>query len=273
MPPRQSFQPPSQPQRPQRSFTPQAPHYNYNAIPGTHPHSPHFQQHPSGHYEVVPPPQTGPNDGHSGHNPYDFIVNPNAQTRPGLNFALLNGSLLTRVALLGGALVVIMIVAAVLISSFSPKGPTTGMISIAERQQEMIRVSSNALQNQQIVSADAMNFVANVEASVTSSQMQVTGYLSAHGKKLNNKALSLDQSSATDAQLANAATANNFDSAITQNMIDQLQTYESLLQTTFNQTSSIEAKAVLQSSYNSANLLLKQAKALQQELNGGQGSS
>lgn len=263
MPPRSPYQP-SQPQtqQPQRSFNPQTPHLGYGS-----PSSQHFQRHESGHYEVVPTPQPIQNDGRSGHNPYDFIVNPNSQTRPGLGLSsLLGGSLMGRVALLGGGLVVIMIVVAVLMSALSPKSVTPELISITQRQQEIIRVSTAAVN--QTTSSDAKNFVTNVEASVTTSQVQVIAYLASHGQKLNNKTLGLDKDPQTDAQLTNAATANNYDSAVTQNMITQLQNYEGQLQTAFNATSSVTLKATLQNNYNTANLLLKQAQTLQAELNG-----
>jgi hypothetical protein len=73
MPPNQHNQPPQPTPQPQRSFTPQAPHFDYNSAP----HPQQFQQHPNGQYEVVPAP-TPNNSRQSGHNPYDFIVNPNS---------------------------------------------------------------------------------------------------------------------------------------------------------------------------------------------------
>jgi hypothetical protein len=223
----------------------------------------HLQQHESGHYEVVPPLPSAQNGGRSGHNPYDFIMNPNAV--PNKSVGPLGGStFLMRIALLIGGLVVLFIIAGVLITKLSPKGSTPGMISIAERQQEIIRVSTAAAQ--QATSTDAKNFVANVELSVTSSQQQILSYLSLNGTKVNGKTLALDQSSATDTQLANAATANNYDSAVTQNLIAQLEEYESLLQNTYKQSTGQHAKTLLQNNFTGAELLLRQAKALSTEL-------
>lgn len=179
--------------------------------------------------------------------------------------ALFGGSALARVALLGGALVIIMIVVATLMSALSPKSVTPQLISIAQRQQEIIRVSTAAVNL--TTSSDAKNFVSNVNASVTSSQLQVTTYLVGHKKKLSAKTLALDQSAQTDTQLANAATANNYDSAVTQIMISELQNYESQLQTAFNLTHSTTLKPILQSNFTTADALIKQAKALQTELN------
>jgi len=261
MPPRQSFQPPSQPQQPQRSFTPQSPHYGYGAQD-----TQHFQQHPSGHYEVLPPPQSNPNNGHSGHNPYDFIVNPNTSTHPGSGMGSLFGgnAFLMRIAVLVGGAVVLIIVATLVISALTPKGDKPGLISIAQRQQEIVRVATAA--GQQTTSQDAKNFIANVQMSVSSDQYKTLGYLTTHGTKLGGKALALDQSTTTDSQLADAATANNYDSAVTENLSQQLQVYQNLLSSTFSDTNSKTAQALLQGEYNNAGTLIKQAKALEQEL-------
>jgi hypothetical protein len=179
-----------------------------------------------------------------------------------------SGSLGMRIGLLAGGAVVLMIVAAIVISALTPKGDTAGLTSIAQRQQEMVRVTTAALQQSQVDSQDAKNFVTNVELCAASDQQQLLAFMGTHGTKLSSKTLALDQSTATDTQLANAATANNFDSAITANLVQQLQAYESLLSTTYHQTSNTQTHTLLQSSYNNASLLIKQAKALQQELGG-----
>ncbi|HEY4161195.1 MAG TPA: hypothetical protein VGM08_03980 [Candidatus Saccharimonadales bacterium] len=260
MPPRQNYQPPGQPvppQQPQRSFTPQAPHYAF----GT-PAEQHFHQHPSGHYEVVPSLPAAQNNDQSGHNPYEFIINPNSA--PAKGGRLLGDKFIRNVVLAVAGLAVLVIGAAVAISALTPKGSVQGMTSIAERQQELIRVSTAAMQ--QASSSDTKNFVTNLELDITSDQQQIVGYLGTHGTKLNSTELGLDQSAQTDTQLADAATANNYDSAVTQNLTGQLQTYETLLQTTYNQTSSTDAKKLLKTTFNNSDLLLKQAQALGQEL-------
>jgi len=250
---------PPQPQ--QRSFTPQAPHYGF----GT-PAEQHFHQHPNGQYEVVPPLPAAQNNDQNGHNPYEFIINPN--TAPAKSGGLLSGLLgdkFIRNAILAVAgLAVLVIGAAIAISALAPKGSVPGMTSIAERQQELIRVSTAAVQ--QAGSSDTKNFVTNLELDVTSDQQQILGYLGAHGTKINSKVLGLDQSAQTDTQLADAATANNYDSAVVQNLTGQLQTYKNLAQSTYNQTTNHDARTLLQHMLNHADLLLKQAQALGQEL-------
>jgi hypothetical protein len=222
----------------------------------------HFQQHPSGQYEVVPPPMPGQNTGHSGHNPYDFIVNPNAvKARTGFGGG---GSFIKRIVLLAVGVVALFVIGGILISSLAPKGSVPGLISIAERQQEIIRVSTAA--TQLATTQDGQNLVNNVEVSVTTSQQRLLAYLAAHGVKVGTGTLGSDYSSQTNATLANAAAANDYDLAVAQNLSLQLQAYKALLQSTFKLASNKQTQLLLQSDYNGANLLLKQANKLITEL-------
>jgi hypothetical protein len=254
--PEQHHQPtPSAPQ-PQRSFTPQAPHYGYNANPQVPPQP---QHNPTGQYEVLPPLPGVQNNGHTGHNPYEFIVNPNTPKRRSSLFG--GDAFLTRIALIAGGAVVLMIIAGVIISALGPKSITPSMLAIAQRQQEIIRISTDAYTKAS--SDDAKNFTTNVEASVTSSQQQTLTYLAGHGmKKVSPKVLALDQDAQADATLASAITAGTYDTAVVQNLTGQLQAYEQLLQTTFKQTTSKTTRQILQTDFTAANLLLEQAKAL-----------
>ncbi len=260
MPPSQNYQQSEQP-APQQSgqppeYTPRAPHYGF----GT-PADQRFHQNSSGHYEVVPPLPAGQNNDQSGHNPYDFIINPNSA--PPKRDNLLGDKFIRNVALAFAGLAVLVIGAAVALSALTPKGSVPGMTSIAERQQELIRVATAA--TQQAGSSDAKNFVTNVEIDITSDQQQVLGYLSAHGAKLGSKTLGIDQNAQTDTQLANAATANNYDPTVAQALASELQTYEGLLKTTYGQTSNPDAEKLLKTTFNNADILLVQAQALEKE--------
>jgi len=251
MPPNQHPQPsPQGGQQPQR----QAPHYDYNTLP----HPQQLQQHPSGQYEVVPTPQVAPNNGHTGHNPYEFIVNP-VQPRRGMG-AFGGKTPWKGIALIGGALVVVMIVVAVIINGAAPKGSVPGLTSAAQRQQEIIRIATEATKT--ATGQDTLNFAANVEFSIASSQQQTLTYLQEHGTKLKTKQLALNKDLKTDELLTNAQTAGTYDTTVVQTLTAQLQTYEGILQSTNSQTSSKSAKQLLQTSFVSAEKLLEQAKNL-----------
>ena len=228
---------------------PQAPQPVYSDTP---------VQNPSGQYEVVPPLPVNVNNGHTGHNAYEFIMAPPA---PKHKLSLgTSKSFLLRIALIVGSAVVLMIIAAFALSAFAPKGATPGLTAIAARQQEIIRIATAA--TDQTTGQDTANFVANVTASLTSSQQQVINYLAERGTTLGQKTLAADQDSSTDTLLANAASANTYDSAVAQTLTSQLQTYTDLLRTTYHQTSNKQTQALLQTGYSGAALLLTQAKAL-----------
>jgi len=178
--------------------------------------------------------------------------------------SLSSPGVLFKMALLVGGLVILMIVVAVVISSLGPKSSTPGLESIAERQQEIMRVATEAAAQTQ--NQDAKNFVANVNATVSSSQTNVIKYLSAHGTKLGGKQLNFDKNTQTDTQLTAALSANNYDGAVTQQLTSQLQTYDTLLQTTFSQSSNTALKQMLQADYAGNQLLLQQSKAVEAEL-------
>lgn len=219
------------------------------------------QQNSNGQYEVVPPITAVPNTGSSGHNPYEFIVASTAgQTRTRFGLGLASGSFLMRLGLILGGVIVLAITAAILVSIFAPKGSTPGLTQAAEQQEEIIRVSG--LATKQVTGQDAGNFVANVNITIASSQQQVIAYLGNHGVKIPPKTLALSKNSQTDMLLANAASAGNYDSVVAQTLADEIKTYQNLLHTTYQQTSSPQAKQLLQSSFNSANTLLKQYQLL-----------
>jgi len=217
------------------------------------------QQTANGQYAVVPPPSV---TGHpSGHNPYEFIVAPGVAPKHRLNLLGNSSSpFLVRIGLIVGGAVMLMILAAIVISALAPKGSTPGLTAIAQRQQEIIRIAAAA--TTQATGQDTKNFVANTELTITSDQQKVITYLGSHGTKLDTKQLALDKNAQADTLLTKAATANNYDSAVTQNLTSQLQMYKELLQKTFNQTSSKAAKQLVQSAFAHSDKLLAQAKAI-----------
>ncbi len=169
-------------------------------------------------------------------------------------------SFLMRIALLLGGALILLIVTIVIASALAPKSSVPDLIAVAQRQQEIDRVSGNA--NGQATSQDVANFAANVNVSITSSQQQLIAYLAQHRTTLSSKLLAGDQNPKTDAALTNAASANNYDAVLVQNLTQQLKTYEGLLKITFNQTSNNQTKQLMQACFATASKLLQQAKLL-----------
>lgn len=228
---------------------PQQPNYGVSSAPVTS---------ANGQYEVVPPLPVGNNAGHSGHNPYEFIVNPNTARKSGGLFG--GDKFLQKIAILVGGAILLMVIAGTLISAFGPKQNSSATLSaVAAQQQEIIRVAT--LGAGQASSAAAKNLATNVEVSVASNQTKVIAYLASKGTKLGTKQLALDQNAKTDATLANATATSTYDTAIEQILTNQLTSYSQTLRTAYGQSKNVAAKKILSDSYSSAATLLKQAQA------------
>jgi len=157
-----------------------------NGYPPQYPQGGQPQQPQYGSHEVLPPLT---NTGASGHNPYEFIMNPASKKR-GLGFGGGGGAGKKFVIIACVAVLVIVLIAATLMSALAPKGSTPALISIAQHQQEIIRIADDA--SDKVSTQNAANFVINAELTVTTSQTEVLTYLRSHsGKKLNSKTLSL----------------------------------------------------------------------------------
>lgn len=193
----------------------------------------------------------------SGHNPYEFIINPATPKRPGFFSGPSFGK---RIALVGGMLVILMIIISMVMSALGPKDVTTQFIKLDQQQEEIIRVASNAVE--QAGNQDVKNFLTNTEASITSNQLQVNQYLVDHHHKVSPKLLALGKNADTDTLLANAAAANNYNQVALQIITTDLQSYATLLQSTYQQAPGSASKAILQKSYVAAQLLIAQAKAV-----------
>jgi hypothetical protein len=216
------------------------------------------QQAPNGQYDIVPPLPAGQNTGHSGHNPYEFIVNPATPKRSGRMFS--GNKFVIQIALLLGGVLVLVIIGAIVISALAPKSNTADLESLVETQAELVRVASEGAG--QASAQDVQNFVANLELSLSSNQTQLTNYLTAHGATLNSKQLASKQNSQTDTLLTNAIATNTYDSALMTTLNSELTNYQAAIQATYKLTMVTKTKQLLQAEYTAASLLLQQAKTV-----------
>ena len=215
------------------------------------------QQEANGQYSVVPARPASVANGAGGHNPYEFIMN---STAPPKRSFVNSGSLLVRLSLIVGALVVVVIIAVVVASSLAPKGSVPGMLSMVSRQQEILRIAADA--NKKAVGQDTRNFVANVQAAITTDRLQITGFASGHGGNITPQVLAADRSTTTDTLLLNAASTNTYDTAAARNLAEQLQDYQTLALNTYKQAKNKQSKQILQTAYGNATRLLKQSEPL-----------
>lgn len=226
-------------QLPPRGQTPQ---YGINSVP---------QQAPNGQYEVLPTPAVTGRP--TGHNPYEFIVNPNTPAKSRFSFG--GSGFGKKIAVIVGGGVLLMIVIAVIGSLiFSKKDLTPQLTSLAQQQQEIIRVA--IMGTSQATAQSTRNFAVTTQAAMLTSQQQIVGYLGTTGTTLSTKDLSVTKSAETDKTLAAALATSTFDTAVRQNLTTQLSLYEDKLESALAATSNAKLKTILTTNKAAAQLLL-----------------
>jgi hypothetical protein len=188
-------------------------------------------------------------------NPYDFILNPNAnQKKPAAANASGPMRLLLGIGLIGGILLIV----GLALTQFLPKG-TSGesLVGLIQQQQEIIRVSTQAQQTAQ--SETIKGFAYTVNLSVSTSQQQLQGYATKAGTKIDPKQLSLKQDATTDKLLENAKATSTYDSAVKKVLSTLLQDYLDQLKETYKQTSNANLKKILDANFSAGKTLIIQA--------------
>lgn len=237
--PQPSYGPPP-PQPAQQPF--QSP--NYGPAPGT----------PQQSYDTLPTPT--PVSHPSGHNPYEFIVNPNTPKHKSLS-----GDKFIRQVLFGLiALAVLFGLGGLAANKLIPNknaGPT--MILLVQEQHELARISR--LAPVKAKSQATKNLAVNTLSSMTTAQNETVTYLGKAGIKVGEKALLGKQDSKTDALFTTAQTTSTFDETFKSTVTAQLTAYTKDIQMAYKETSSATTKKLLAKNYKAATLLLKQAAA------------
>lgn len=197
------------------------------------------------------PAPTGPHPGN-----YDFIMNPGSAAQPKSSLPGAN-SMLMRVAVVSVIIIVLLVGFSFVKSLLSGSTDLTPYVTVAQDQQALIHLTTNAL-TQPDISATNKTFSATTQLTVTSSQSQLFKYLTNNKKKLASKQLNLKVSSATDTQLATAESATTFNTTYKQVMQTELNTYMNDLKAAYQQSSGKKGRALLSSDFDQAQLLANQ---------------
>lgn len=162
-----------------------------------------------------------PNPNEPGHDPYAFFMEPQKAPR---NSLFGGGASNQKLFMIAGAIVVFLILVVFLVS-LSAGGNKGGsqLLSLAQSQQEVIRVAKDGTKNAQ--STDLKYFAATTVISVTSDQRLLLADMAKSGKKVKPKDLDLGRNPQTDQALAAALAANTYDSTFASSMDSQLGDY------------------------------------------------
>lgn len=187
-------------------------------------------------------------------NNYDFILNPQ-QNHP--KRSLGGGNLgLKLLVIIGGIFVVVVAVVLLMRALGGSNGLNKpALLSVAQDQTELIRLSSTGTQDSG--SQSNKNFSITTKLTVSADQKEFLAYLAKFGYKPDSKDLALKQSAQVDKQLTDARSASNFDVAYHGVMKQALGTYQRDLNAAYN-TAGPEGRELLKKYYNSANLLMTQ---------------
>ena len=215
--------------------------------------------------QVISQPQSGPlttppqPEAHVVQEPYAFITNPEVMPKSSSRLlSLLNGkSLTTRLAVLGGGVVGLIILLSILGRLLSASFPLQPFLVVLQDQSELMHLTTNQSQSgEAALPATYQNFLATTQATVTSAQSQLLIYLAKNKQKVSPA--DLRYSSSIDAQLTAAATNETYVTTYQQIMTNQLSDYKTALRQAYAETSGKKGHAQLSNDYRQLTLLIKQ---------------
>lgn len=193
-------------------------------------------------------------------NPYDFIMNPgtpapkNRVPLPGANS---KNAFLFKIGFIVGGVIILMIILAIVVNLLSSgKSSTEEFRSLAQTQQEVLRISEEG--NRDARAQSVKNAAKNINLSVTTQQLKTLDYLAARDVKMKDKELALKADAEATKKLEAANQTSTFDSVFLQIMRQTLETYGNELVTLYNSSSNSEAKKILKEDVEQTRLLLEQ---------------
>lgn len=187
---------------------------------------------------------------------YDFIINPEKPTKPGgLGAVGKDPFIMKIIVLVGGALVVMAVLALIMNFVFGGKTNVETIVALAQTEQEIIRLSA---EETKAVDQGVKNAAVNTGLSVKSHQQKWLAYLSKHSREIKKEEMALKRDAKTDLKLKTALQTSTFDATYTTVMRSQLTSYAATLKSAYEGESSKQQRDILTAQYKDVALLLKQ---------------
>lgn len=215
----------------------------------------HNQNQPKAQYNPQTQPYATGTQPNNGHNPYEFILQ--ADTKPPQPPASFAKRLLLVV---GGIFLLFMLLALALSFLLPKKGASEGVVAIAEEQQAIVALATSVATDAQSDTLKA--FALNTQLVLQSDQKELTGYIKASGSKLDEKRLVNSSDAKATAKLETAKDTPNYDSTGREVLGSALEAYAGNLKTTYSQSKNQKEKAILQTAFANAGVLLEQNNPL-----------
>lgn len=192
-------------------------------------------------------------------NPYDFIMNPSAPPPkkrlpiPGSN----SNPFLVKIGVIVSGVIILMILVTVALNLFTGgKTSTEEFRSLAQTQQEVIRVAE--IGDNDARSQSVKNAAKSIKLSVTTQQLKTLGYLSKNDITMKDKELKLKANTENDTKLDEANQTSTFDSVFLQVMRGVLESYANELKQLYDTTSNAQAKKIIKEDFEQTQLLSQQ---------------
>jgi hypothetical protein len=190
-------------------------------------------------------------------NSYDFILNPQKAPKPKKVGLGGNSNLALTIGFIVGGAVLIMTVLAVLLSFLGGNGGrTTDFVSLAQTQTELIRVSDQGART--AVRQATKNLSVTIQYSLSTQRQQTINYLMRNGTTVGEKDLTLKRNATTDQQLVSAKSTSTFDLVFAQIIQDNLTAYANSLKQVHGLTTNQFEKQLLSTYYEQTQLLISQ---------------
>ncbi len=188
---------------------------------------------------------------------YDFIVQSTEKPKPK---PFQNTAKPVKIAILAGGILVLLIMFNIVRGAIS--GPSVGekFLSVAQDQQQIIVIATTASKQQGLSTVNANSSV-TTQLGVATDQSATIEYMGKNGKEVKAKDLSLLLNSKVIAQLEASAAAGTYNETYKTVMSQELEAYMNHMSVLYKQTEGKNGRALLDSNYKSAKLLLQQLQA------------
>lgn len=181
-------------------------------------------------------------------NPYEFIMDPSKQKRPGGPAFLRSPKNRIVVGVMFIAVILtILLIGFSLISSIG-KSSNNDLLSVAAYQTEIARISGLGLKSAKDSSTKAK--LATFSAFITTDSQSTINYINSTGKKLKPEELTMQKDSKVDKELESATQLNKYDETVIEILEAKSAAYKASLQRAINAASTPKEKQLLSTAAN-----------------------
>lgn len=183
----------------------------------------------------MPPNNQQPNNpaptGQFDSSQFDFIMNSGQNQKKSLVTLPSDPKKKLIFLVLGGSIGLVFIILLFSLIFGGSSGPVESLVSVAQQQNEIVRISGEAERN--VSSAEAKKLVTMVATVIETDQKNTVEYMANNGRKIDKKELALKQDANVDQQLENAQQNGQLDETYIQITLEYLQKYQENMNSIF----------------------------------------